>query len=239
MMDELLHEDLTWAVRCMPRRVKSVMQKHGSSVFIAGGYIRARVAGETPSDVDLFVSSKPKAREVALAIADGNEKAVHETPNALTIKGTGLTAQVIHRWVFSNPEECTKSFDFTIVQAAIWYEPQGNNGKGLWRSICSPRFYQDLAARRLVYTKPERNEDAGGSTLRILKYYQRGYRIPLDSMGAVLARLCMAVRWDGIVDEEDAAGIITGLLREVDPAIDPTHAAHMPSSTETGEDLDA
>ena len=49
---------------------------------------------------------------------------------------------------------------------------------GEYVGLCNIRFYPDLAARRLVYTSPLRNEDAGGSILRVLKFYQRGYRIP-------------------------------------------------------------
>ncbi len=89
-------------------------------------------------------------------------------------------------------------------------------------------------------------EDAGGSLLRVLKFYQRGYRIPLDSMGAVLARLCKAVDWDLVKGqgtatswEEQAAKVLTGLLREVDPNIDPDHIAHLPSTTDIGGDIDS
>src|SRR5205823_1616619 len=83
---------------------------------------------------------------------------------------------------------------------------------------------------RLVYRRPKRNEDAGGSMLRVLKYYAKGYRIPLDSMGAVIARMMMGVEWDKIRNSEDQlAEIVTGLLREVDPSIDPSHVAHLPA----------
>ena len=63
----------------------------------------------------------------------------------------------------------------------------------LFRSLCSGTFYQDLAAKRLRYTRPARNEDAGGSLLRVLKYYQKGYRIPLESFAGVLTRLISAL----------------------------------------------
>ena len=101
-----------------------------------------------------------------------------------------------------------------------------------WCSACDPRFYADLAAKRLVYRSPERNEDAGGSMLRVLKFYQRGYRIPLDSLGAVIARLIQGVKDPILLNEPKLARTLSGLLREVDPDIDPNHIAHLPSETE-------
>jgi hypothetical protein len=71
--------------------------------------------------------------------------------------------------------------------------------------------------------------------LRVLKFYQRGYRIPLDSLGAVMARMAVAINADrlhgavGGNDEEKTATVLTGMLREVDPNLDPHHLAHLPS----------
>ena len=116
--------------------------------------------------------------------------------------------------------------DDTLKKFGIWW-----NGKE-WESLIDDRFYSDLAGKRLVYCSPKRNEDAGGSFLRVLKFYQRGYRIPLDSMGAVIARLVGGVRMDQVNGEEQLAKVLTGLLREVDPNVDPTHEAHLPSMKE-------
>jgi len=70
--------------------------------------------------------------------------------------------------------------------------------------------------------------------LRVLKYYQKGYRIPLNSLGSVIARLIKSIDTGkgDIHDEEWVGWVITGLLREVDPEIDPLHAAHLPSDIE-------
>lgn len=64
-----------------------------------------------------------------------------------------------------------------------------------------------------------------------------GYRIPLDSLAKVCARLLVGLR--GPVDtlpllaEEAAFGdSIEGLLRLVDPGVDPAHEAHLPSTHE-------
>jgi len=144
--------------------------------------------------------------------------------------------QVIHRWTYDVAEDLVQSFDFTIAKAAVWFDPVVG-----WNSMCDETFYPDLAAKRLTYTSPQRNEDAGGSMLRVLKYYQRGYRIPLDSLGAVIARLMSGVEFDKIregreeTQEKQLAKVVTGLLREVDPNLDPSHIAHLPSEAEDDE----
>ena len=70
--------------------------------------------------------------------------------------------------------------------------------------------------------------------LRVLKYYQKGYRIPMDSLGKVIARLVSKVNFHAIDpgDNEWLAKVVTGLLIEVDPAIDPLHNAHLPAQEE-------
>lgn len=231
-MRDLDNMDLTWIVRRMPDDVRSLLVNQGNEMFLAGGFIRACIANETVNDVDLFTGSKEAAKAWSQFIAEKRKKQVFKTDNAITVPGKP-PVQFIHRWTFDTPRDCIASFDFTIAQAAVWWEPVGNPKEGRdgrWNSICSDRFYADLAARRLVYTSPRRSEEAGGSLLRVLKFYQRGYRIDLDSLGKVVARLSMG---DGLVraavTEESHAKVCSGLLREVDPDIDPSHNAHLPS----------
>ncbi len=243
---ELVWHDLQWCVRRTPRVVLEAMKKHGDKIFVAGGFIRSCIAQELINDIDLFVSSKDFGAALALELAGGEQKKVHESDNAFTIRGHGTTIQIIHRWLFDRPETCIQSFDFTIACAAIWWEQEmvpadleiggPMTDVGRWCSICDGRFYADLAGKRLIYRQPIRNEDAGGSLLRVLKFYQRGYRIPLDSMSEVIARLMSGVKgmdkWDevdGGMDQYRLAKVLCGLLREVDPNIDPTHIAHLPS----------
>jgi hypothetical protein len=171
--------------------------------------------------MDLFCPTPELSLQFATELAKGSK--IHTTQNAHTVpRKRGIAIQFIHRWSYDAVSDLLQSFDFTIACGAFWYYDG-------WRSLCHDRFYQDLAAKRLIYTSPKRNEDAGGSMLRVLKFYQRGYRIPLDSMGAVIARLIGGVRDIGGTTEDYRAHVITGLLREVDPAIDPTHIAHLPS----------
>jgi hypothetical protein len=208
------------------------MKKYPNVLFAAGGFIRSCITNEHVSDIDLFTPSKEQARDLAQELASASTSGkIHETDNALTVKGFRTPIQFIHRWTFTKPEDALESFDFTIAMAAFWCDKTSG-----WQSCCGDRFYQDLAAKRLIYRSPIRNEDAGGSMLRVLKFYQRGYRIPLDSLGAVIARLNSGIEWDDLPlhrtsgnRERAVAMVVTGLLREVDPLIDATHAAHLPS----------
>lgn len=250
--------DLDWAVRRLPKKVSDVLKQYKGRVFLAGGYLRSRILSEKVSDLDLFAPNKDTALAAALAMAVNHEigepspgfnllSLLYETENAYTVKGMRPMVQVIHRWTFENPVDAIESFDFTIAKAAIWYD--GTR----WQSVCHVDYYADLAGKRLVYTSPIREEAPGGSLLRVLKFYQRGYRIPLDSLAAVLARLVNSVdlakvdtssvinkRGPMASKEEALAFVLSGLLREVDPNIDPDAVQPLAGAqTETEESGEA
>ncbi|HBA72305.1 MAG TPA: hypothetical protein DCZ63_09000 [Geobacter sp.] len=210
-MNELTVQDLSLVVSRLPKDVVKMIKERG--LILGGGFIRATIAGEKPSDIDLFGKSKEQLEAAARALADDRFRAkFHETKNAFSVfSGVRMPVQFIFRWLFDTPDACMSSFDFTVAQAAVWFEDEH------WHSVCHAQFYSDLAARRLTYTSPIRNEDAGGSLLRVRKFLARGYNIQAQSLAAVTARLFMAVEWGKIQTEEDASLILCGLLREVDP----------------------
>lgn len=205
-------------VRRIPKELLPVIADHGA--FIAGGFIRSVICREEIQDLDLFARDKDTAKMIAV-LSSGNK--YHESDNAYTFKVDGLTVQVIHRWSFDEPVDCIKSFDFTIACAAIILEKQTPFQYAVW-SICDVAFYRDLAAKRLVYRSPIRAEEAGGSLLRVLKFYQRGYRIPLASLAAVISRLMGGVTAERLKTEpgtpereQELSEVLAGLLYEVDP----------------------
>lgn len=224
-MSQLDLQDLRWALTRLPKSLKKLMESDewAGRIFVGGGYLRSIVAGEPINDVDVFVNSKEDAELIAYKLC-ADKKDVYKTDNAYTVKGK-LAIQIIHRWVFSEPKDVSNSFDFTCCCAVIYY-------KEIWGSYCDDRFYIDIASKRLIYRSPSRNEDAGGSLLRVLKYYQKGYRIPLNSLGAVIARLMkdFDVHKTPLKEEVRVAHVITALLIEVDPQVDPLHLSHLPST---------
>jgi len=218
--------DMHFCVRRLPAKLRKMLMNHGKKIIIAGGYIRSIVAGERISDIDIFAGDR-KTSEIFATELQGNDK-FYRTDNAFTVTNLPISVQFIFRWVYDQPIEVLNSFDFTICQAAIWFDHESK----IWDSVCGDWFYQDVAAKRLTYLSPIRNEDAGGSILRVLKYYQRGYRIPLDSFGAVITRLIRGIDLEKIWDEDDRIQeVITGLLFEVDPNAFINHEAYLPSKT--------
>lgn len=216
---ELTANDLRYVVQRLPRDIRDLLSEHHGKLFLGGGFIRATIAGETPSDIDLFGPDKAFLDSVATILYGRRDAAskVHRTKNAITLLTPDrLPVQFITRWTFQNATQLVKSFDFTVCQAALWRD--GNKSNSEWRSEIGEGFYVDLAGRRLVYTNPVREEEAGGSMLRVIKYVKRGYSIQVSSLGDVIARL------SDKVDPTRGSGLTTGhiiasMLREVDPLL--------------------
>lgn len=219
-MSELTKDDLRLVLSRLPKDVIGVL-KNNPQIILAGGYIRATIAGETPADIDLTGASEADTARIAGGLVVQRIEAretvrKHVTNNAITILSPPrLPVQFITRWSYGTAEECASSFDFTICAAAIKWSKNG------WESWAHPQFYTDLAARRLRYLAPARDEDAGGSMLRVIKYIQRGYNIQIEALAGVCARLVVGIETGqlppGMRREEMYRSVIKGLLREVDP----------------------
>jgi len=121
--------------------------------------------------------------------------------------------QFITRWTYNDPLRLLSEFDFTMAQAVVWFD----KGRGTFTSACALTYYADLAAKRLRYTEPTRDEDAGGSTMRMLKFAKRGWSIAPEDLARVLSRMSAQIRpGAGITDH---ATIFSSLLRQVDPLV--------------------
>ena len=221
-MTQLTANDKRYVVQRTPRDIRDLLTTHNNKLYLGGGFVRATIAGETPSDIDLFGDDKARLELIANDLAAGRPGSkIHKTKNAITvITPDRLPVQFITRWVFPNAQALVSSFDFTVCQAALWRSgPQSNDE---WVSRISDSFYIDLAGRRLVYTNPKGEEEAGGSMLRVIKYVKRGYSIQVSSLGDVIMRIVEAAKsqealtkYAGMNEHE----IIINLLREVDPLL--------------------
>lgn len=218
---KLTPADLRNVVQHLPKDVRYRLTRNPSKLFVGGGFIRAIVAGEKPSDIDMFGDTKERLTKAAFDLAnDRPGSKSHITGNAITLLSPErMPVQFITRWTFNHPMDLVASFDFTVCQAVVYYE------NGNWKSETGEHFYTDLAARRLVYTFPVREEEAGGSMLRAIKYIKRGYNIQIDSLAGVMARVTKAVHNDMneqavqifLASEQTVARHTKELLREVDP----------------------
>lgn len=223
-MEALSTNDLNHVVRRIPKDVREMLSKYQGTLFLGGGFIRAIVAGEQPADIDLFGVSKEHLKKIAeelQSLRGGKQHCrLHHTKNAITVICLGrTTVQFITRWTFEEAEDVVRSFDFTVCQAAVYRD--GPEKHAPWKSVTGNAFYRDLAARRLVYTAPIRDEDAGGSLLRAIKYIKRGYVMQIGSLAGCIARLNSALdeKRCPTSDEGFSRQVLHGLLEEVDPSI--------------------
>ena len=214
----LTKSDLNFVLSRCPRDVTRLLKDNPGTLFLAGGFIRSVIAGEKPSDIDLFGTTHGDLLRIAKDLTWERKGRYFETKNAITVLShPRFPVQFITRWLFTDPIALVKSFDFTICQAVIWIEA------GYFKSVISPAFYSDLAARRLCYNFPQRQEEAGGSLMRVIKFLKKGYTIQAPSLAGVVARLMLACDFEEAILENEReawmAQVITGLLREVDPLI--------------------
>jgi hypothetical protein len=221
-VNQLHLDDLRSVVGFLPEDITSILKT--TSTVLAGGYIRARVAREDAADIDLFTPTPDTGGLLAQGLADKRQVKLFRTMNAYTILSPPRApVQFIHRWSYANPLALVASFDFTVAQAAVWWDPVDR----AWASAVSPMFYRDLAARRLRYTFPVRHEDVGGSLLRVQKFIRKGYDISPEQLASVISRLLSGVRqfrdeqpeMNGLWAEGEVgrAAVLAGLLRLVDP----------------------
>lgn len=224
---KLSHTDLNFILSRCPRDIVKLLKANPGSLFLAGGFIRSTLAGEKVSDIDLFGGSVGDLLRIAKDLTLERKGRYFKTDNAITVLAPPrIPVQFITRWLFTNPQTCIDSFDFTVCQAVIWAEQidiipdepgKEKEIKIIFRSSISEHFYPDLAARRLVYTFPKREEEAGGSFMRMIKFIKKGYNIQAPSMAGVMARIFWKVNPEKINTEFMAAQVIAGLLRQVDP----------------------
>lgn len=207
-MDSLDERDVRRLTAMLPAELRDLMQAT-QGLVIAGGVVRAAVSGEPVSDIDVFAPSADVAVSMATAYQQKfPEKATKkiQTLNAITVLAQHRKAvQFITRWAFVDPRALIGSFDFSVARAAIWRA--GN----VWASACDPRFYVDLAARRLVFMAPKDNT-AGGTLLRVQKFVRRGYRISAFQIAAVVTNLARQAE-----ASDDACHRMERLIKEVDP----------------------
>lgn len=216
--EELDGHDLRRVQVRLPSAVLKCLQENPMA-RVAGGFVRAIVAGEEISDVDVFPGDVENAEIIARGIAGGFVKAVLDpgpsvvkTLHAFTIH-VDPVIQVIHRWSAATPEALLNGFDFTIGAACVWWKD------GLLRSLVHPRFYRDVAAKRLTFIDPIEGDEAGGSLLRLQKFARRGYR----ASAFQTARIVCALIEEGQKKnegkhDEPLTRTVARLIREVDPS---------------------
>jgi len=215
---EMNSQDLNFVLSRCPKDIREMLRDNTGKLFLAGGFIRSTICGDKVSDIDLLGTTKEDLLRIAKDLTLLRKGRFFETKNAITVLSPPrFPVQFVHRWLFTEPEPLIKSFDFTVCQAVIWAEETAGK-KYKFKSLISDRFYPDLAAKRLVYTFPDRIEDAGGSLLRVIKFIKRGFNVQAPTLAGVIARIVGKIDFRATTESEIAT-VISGLLREVDPLV--------------------
>lgn len=149
------------------------------TIVLAGGFIRATLADEEVNDVDLFVNRHERAKILIEPFGDPVKRI--QTGNAFTAPDLKPKIQAVFRWQFWSAEQLLRCFDLTISQAAVWFDGHS------WRSLASMHFEDDVKAKTLRYTSPERDDDkldVQGTIARAIKFHEKGYSLPKVERGA-------------------------------------------------------
>lgn len=207
-MLQLGKHDKDWAVKRLPKTLAKTLSTRGDydKFVVAGGFLRSTIAKEPVSDIDIFTDTKDRAESLANELTPKSQP--YCTDNAVSVTLDGKLIQIIYRWPFPHAEAVVKHFDFTVCQAALYFTASG------WASLRGDEFYEDLAAKRLVYTYPDNaSAEPGGSMLRMLKYRAKGYHPTLGTIAGIVGRIA-----ERCTSSAFEIGVLAQ-LREVDPLL--------------------
>jgi hypothetical protein len=159
--------------------------------YIAGGFIRAYFAGETPSDMDLYFANEECFNQAKQALEDEGWELVFETDRAITIRNNGRIVQLI-RFIFCiDPANLIARFDFTVCAAALVIYAWNDTTAG--DLILHDDFFEHLAGRILVF---QGSPLPLSSLKRAIKYVKRGYSICDENLIALAEAISKAVEFD-------------------------------------------
>src|SRR5208337_1869740 len=184
-------DDLKRVIYALPEEVLDLMRRHPRETVVAGGFIRAIVAGEPVNDVDVFFAEEKGVRSWSDDV--GLKYEVKEKHLLVAPKDDRPEIQLIWRYPYSEPVEIPDSFDYTVVKAAVWFEEGESKKKdSKFVGVCHERFYKDLARKMLVWSC-ERDLERAMSIPRLMKYVKYGYSIGPESLAEVITRTCLSL----------------------------------------------
>lgn len=226
-MFHLTSRDISKVMARVPDQVQNAMKRH--NLILGGGFIRAVVSGDEPSDIDLFAPTSTSAGIAARELAHDLHVDIHQTGNALTITPHhAKPIQIITKFYFADPTVLIRHFDFTVCQAAIFWVGHPDiltledMTRGGWDSVTGEAFYSDLASKELVYTEPSIDvAEPGGSLYRTLKFIKREYYCPPETLAQITTALVrqFQLRFGPIEDDNILRfeQFIIESIRAVDP----------------------
>lgn len=174
-------------------RLEKIIPYLPDGAYIAGGFLRAMIAGEDDSngDIDFFFHTEEAFNKTLDLIRNpssipGAEKAFnfYAIPEYEDIKKLRIidceslvsfrpNIQLVRLYWFDSPEHVIDSFDFTVCQFIT-------DGKTLWYN---PSSFDDL--KNKVIKQHRETNDAISILNRVLKYQGKGYNISREDFAVV------------------------------------------------------
>jgi hypothetical protein len=211
-MPSLREIDRRLVLSRIPSELRDIVRAR--RLYIAGGVVRSVIANEPVKDVDIFGPDFITQADAAAAYAKAVGGYVVPTGRALTVVAPNrVPVQFVQMFCASQAGVVMERFDFTICRAVIWYAETTST---VASSLVDETFYEDLAARRLVYTEPP-DAEPGATVLRVLKFVARGYVCPATEWPALIAA-CVRKAGGPELDELWRTSMLAH-LRLVDPAL--------------------
>jgi len=190
--------DLYNAVLLLPDKIVHFLKVNSNKAYLAGGYLRSVIGNEPISDYDIFFSYDKANLQSHLHTwsPSADLAGIEETENSFLIpkRLDCPPIQFIWRWKFTDAKDLIDKFDFTIAKAVIWY-----NGSD-WCGLVCDTYYQDLAAKRIVYSSGVPGNEGAGHIARLLKFIARGYSIGPNDLANILTWSISSIKCLGEVD---------------------------------------
>lgn len=164
----------------LPPYLNERMREHGTSLVLAGGFIRDVSSGHRFQDVDLFASSVHLASTLSNYVNKTYQSTVFERDRLYSVTWGGVEYQFHYGYKFKSVEDLLNQFDLSIARAAVWY-----TGKD-WTGIHWHTWLQDSAAKKLVCLSREPEIEIA---LRLLRFTARGYSIDVANLSHVIASI--------------------------------------------------
>lgn len=186
-------QDLKKVVFALPEKAREALRRFPEECTLAGGFIRAIVAGENTRDIDLFVKDEKTAKKVADEVDLKYEKG----EQFLRCDCDGVEVQIVWRYNYTTPVDVPNDFDYTVCKACVYFtegDKKKNEEPG-YRGICHERFYRDIARKELVYIC-DRDEEQSTGFPRLLKYTAYGYQIGPQSLAEVIVKCCLSMDFE-------------------------------------------
>lgn len=159
----------------------------GPRAAVAGGFLRTvgsqifhshrGCPEEAPKDIDVFVGSPGWIGAFSEPLLKGTDWVRYD--RSCTIRRE-IPIKVIGEWTFEHPAELIDKFDFSVIQAAMWW-----NGSA-WDGIATSSWHHDISCREACYFKGAPNP--AGTLTRIARFAELGYTIPDWSIASIAVR---------------------------------------------------